>query len=184
MIQVKHENGERITQGDIFKNVEFLEHITELDGNIEVSKIIFPYVVVLTQDCDLAQDFTFRWTEDTKSNHDKWLFSVLVAPLYNLEQLLSGEHLNELNMAMSPISRKKTPGKNLIQNETPRYHYLEFPEKVPLVPSVIDFKHYFSVNVVQLKQQKSEKFVCQIGELYREHLSHRFSNYLSRIGLP
>lgn len=184
MIQVKRENGERITQGDIYKNVEFIEYIAEKDGNIEVSKVVFPYVVVLTQDCDLAQDHTFRWSEKGKPNQDKWLFSVLVAPLYNLEQIFSGEHLSELNMAMSTISRKKTPGKNLLQNETARYHYLEFPQDVSLVPSVVDFKHYFSVNVVQLKQQKAEKFVCQVGELYRENLSHRFSSYLSRIGLP
>ncbi|MBO0137395.1 hypothetical protein J0673_13895 [Vibrio sp. Vb2736] len=184
MIQVKRENGDRITQGDIYKNVEFIEYVTEEGGNIEVSKVVFPYVVVLTQDCDLAQDHTFRWSEEPKPNQDKWLFSVLVAPLYNLEQIFTGEHLSELNMSMGVISRKKTPGKNLMQNETPRYHYLEFPQEVALVPSVVDFKHYFSVNVVQLKQQKADKFVCQIGELYRENLSHRFSSYLSRIGLP
>ncbi|GIU30697.1 hypothetical protein [Shewanella sp. MBTL60-007] len=184
MIQVKHENEPRITQGDIYKNVEFIEHITEENGNVEVSKVVFPYVVVLTQDCDLAQDFTFRWSDPPKKNHDKWLFSVLVAPLYNLEQLYNGQHLSELQMTMASISRSKTPGKNLVQNETPRYHYLNFPDDVAIVPSVVDFKHYFSVNVVQLKQQKSEKFVCQIAELYREHLSHRFSSYLSRIGLP
>jgi len=132
----------------------------------------------------LAQDHTFRWSEKPSSNQDKWLFSILVAPLYNLEQVFTGQHLSELNMAMGTISRKKTPGKNLMQNETPRYHYLDFPNEVALVPSVVDFKHYFSVNVVQLKQHKAEKFVCQIGELYRENLSHRFSNYLSRIGLP
>jgi len=39
MIQVKHENGERITQGDIYKNVKFIEHIVEDEGNIEVSKL-------------------------------------------------------------------------------------------------------------------------------------------------
>jgi hypothetical protein len=55
-----------------------IEHVLEKDGVIEVSKVVFPLVVVLTQDCDLAQDFTFR----RASTQDKWLLSVLVAPLY------------------------------------------------------------------------------------------------------
>jgi len=184
MIQVKLENEERITQGDVFRNVEFIEYILEENGEIEVSKILFPYVVVLTQDCDLAQDYKFRWSEEEIKSHDKWLLSVLVAPLYNLEQVYEGSHLSELDMKMVTISRKRTPGKNLVQNETARYHSIEFPKDVPIVSSVVDFKHYFSVNVNQLKRQKSEKFVCQISELYRENLSHRFSSYMSRIGLP
>jgi hypothetical protein len=184
MIQVKLENEGRITQGDIFKDVEFIEYITEKDGNIEVSKIIFPFVVVLTQDCDLSQDDMFRDESQHKKNQDKWLFSVLVAPLYNLEQVYTGDHLSELSMSMAAINRKRTDGRNLIQNETPRYHHLKFPDDVPVVDSIVDFKHYFSVNVISLKQQKKKKFVCQVGELYRENLSHRFSSYLSRIGLP
>ncbi|KZY43735.1 hypothetical protein A3733_17210 [Pseudoalteromonas shioyasakiensis] len=184
MIAVNRENNERITQGDVYRNIELIEHVKEHNGNIEVAKIVFPYVVVLTQDCDLAQDYTFRWGDKGKDNHDKFLLSVLVAPLYNLEQFFSGDHLSELDMKMAQISRNKTPGRNLKNNETPRYHYLEFPEDISIVPSVVDFKHYFSVNVIQLKAESDSKFVCQISELYRENLSHRFSSYLSRIGLP
>lgn len=57
----------------------------EKDGIITVSKIIFPFGVVLTQDCDLEQDP--RCAEDSKVNasqagpEDKWLLSVLLAPM-------------------------------------------------------------------------------------------------------
>lgn len=43
----------RIFQGDIYKDVEFIEYAIEKSGVIEISKIVFPFVVVLTQDCDL-----------------------------------------------------------------------------------------------------------------------------------
>ncbi len=118
------------------------------------------------------------------SDHDKKILSVIVAPLYNAEHLYNGEHLSELEMEMAKINRRKSPGNNLRQNQTPRYHFIEFPENIPIVPSVIDFKHYFTVNVEYLKRHKKKNYVCQIDVLYREDISQRFSSFLSRIGLP
>jgi len=77
---------------------------------------------------------------------------------------------------MAKIKEGKTPGKTLRQNQTSRYHYLEFPSHIPVVSSVIDFKHYFTVNVEYLKKHKKENFICQIGSLYREDVSQRFSS--------
>ena len=183
-MKIKLQKRARISQGDIYKDVEFIEYAIEKEGMIEISKIVFPFVVVLTQDCDLNQDYTVRWSRNDVSNHDKKLISVIVVPLYNVEQVYSGEHLSELEMTMAEIKKGKTPGKTLRQNQTPRYHYIEFPDNIPIVSSVIDFKHYFTVNVEYLKKHKKENFICQIGQLYREDVSQRFSSYLSRIGLP
>ena len=181
-IRVSKKN--RISQGDIYKDVEFIEYAIEKDGVIEISKITFPFVVVLTQDCDLNQDYTVRWAKNGPSNHDKKLISVIVAPLYNAEHVYQGTHLSELKMIMTGIKKGKTPGKTLRQNQTPRYHYLEFPSTRPVVSSIVDFKHYFTVNVEYLKKHKKGNFICQIGPLYREDISQRFSSYLSRIALP
>lgn len=184
MVKIKTGKKSRVCQGDIVRDVEYIEYFSEKNGNIEVSKIIFPLSIILTQDCDLSQDYKFRWSKKNTPNEDKWLMSVIVAPIYNLEHVFSGEHLSELDMTMAQISRNKTPGKNLKNNETPRYHYLEFPKRLSLPPSIIDFKHYYSVNVAYLKKHKIGNFVCQISDLYREDISHRFASYLSRIGLP
>lgn len=183
-MKVRTKKSPRLAQGDILRDVEYIEYAVEQAGNIEISKIVFPLVIVLTQDCDLQQDHTFRWAKPAKNTQDKWLLSVLVAPLYNVEHIYEGNHMSELNMQMAPINRKKTPGTNLTQNETPRYHFLDFPETVPIPPSVIDFKHYFSVNVLQLKKWKSKNFVCQVSDLYREDVSQRFASFLARVGLP
>lgn len=176
----------RISQGDIYRDVEFIEYAIEKKGIIAISKIIFPLVIVLTQDCDLTYDYNRRWSKTPASNDDKRLISIIVAPLYNAQHLYDGTHLSELGMQMSPIGggTRKT---KLEQNQTPRYHYLNFPRNIgniQIVPSVIDFKHYFTVNVEYLKKHKAKHFVCRIGILYREDVSQRFSNYLSRIGLP
>jgi len=182
-MKVRRQRLGRVSQGDIYRDVEFVEYAVEKKGIIEISKIVFPFVIVLTQDCDLDQDSKVRRRVDLTQTQDKLILSVLVAPLYNVEQVYIGEHLDQLAVKMQMISKNKTPGRYLRINEIPRYHYLEFPQGVAISPSVIDFKHYFSVNVVYLRRKKSD-LVCQVSPLYREDISHRFASFLSRIGLP
>lgn len=184
MVKVELNKTDRIYQGDIFKNINFIEYAIEKDGVYEISNIRFPLVVVLTQDCDLAQDYNNR--NNNSSNQDKHLFSVLVAPLYNVEHIYTGEHLSNLGFTMQIISKNsnKTDNRYLKTNKNPRYHYLNFSEEMRIVDSVVDFKHYFTVNIKQLMMQKKTDYIGKLGELYREDLSQRFSSFLSRIGLP
>lgn len=184
MVKIKRAQSDRLTQGDILRDVEHVEYVAIEDSVVTLSKIVFPLSIVLTQDCDLQQDHSFRSPEANKPNQDKYLMSVLLAPLYNAEHVFTGSHLSDLGLIMSPIQKNRTPGANLMNNETPRYHYLDFPADTPIAPSVIDFKHYFSCNVEYLKIHKKEHFVCQLDELFRESVSLRYSNFLSRIGLP
>ncbi len=106
-------------------------------GVVEVSKIDFPLVVVLTPDCYLEQDFNGRAKEKQESR----LLSVLVVPLYNAEQLFMGEHFSDLNVNAIAINRKATEGKTPVQSERPRYHRIDFPMNVPLVASIGDVTH-------------------------------------------
>lgn len=184
MIKVRRGRIPRICQGDIFKDIDFLEYVIEKEGNLEISKIVFPLIIVLSQDCDLAQDYRFRWGRPRPKSQDKYLLSVLVAPLYNIEHVYKGEHLSEIGIKMSLINRDATPGSFLRQNSRPRYHYIEFPNEIPITPSIIDFKHYFSVNIEYLRNIKKTNFICRVSELYREDISQRFASFLSRIGLP
>lgn len=50
----------RISQGDIYKNIDWVKRVTETDGIITVAKIRFPRIIVLTQDCDLNYDSESR----------------------------------------------------------------------------------------------------------------------------
>lgn len=170
----------RISQGDVFRDVECIEYVSERRGIVEVSKIVFPLVVVLTQDCDLEQDFNNRRRE----RHSSKLLSVLVVPLYNAEHVFSGEHLSELGLTTEAIKKNRTPGETLMKNERPRYHYIDFPSDIRAVASIADFKHYFSVHTSYLEKIRSKGFVCRLDDLFREDLSQRFAAYLGRIGLP
>lgn len=189
----KSKYNQRISQGDIYKNVWCYENISEEGSDIKINRIFFPYVVVLTQDCDVQQH------EIYVGNKSGQLFSVLVAPLYNVASFMEGTHLENLNLKAPSFITSKSKGKLLqitgqyintegnliISNQINRYHYLELDNgNVELPPSIVDFKHYFSVGVNYLKQKKSSDFICRLQPLYRELLTQRYSNYLSRIGLP
>ena len=180
--EVVYESGSRVRQGDVVRDIEFLEFATERDGLLHISRILFPLAVVLTQDCDLQQDRTYRIEE--RENRDKVLISALLAPLYNAEHVFRGEHLEELKIRSQLINRKRSPGDTLMCNCNPRYHYLEFPPGTGLPPCIIDFKHYFSIPILELEARRPENVVCQVAGLYREDISQRFAAFLSRIGLP
>lgn len=179
MVKVQTRIKNRISQGDIFKDIEMVEYAVEKSGLLEISKILFPLVLVLSQECDLNQDHYFRWSRPRTNTQDKWLISVLVAPLYNVEHLYTGEHLSNLSMTMETINKNKTDGKRLRNNETPRYHFLSFPEFVPIVDCAVDFKHYFTVNGQYLRKIRHTNFVCRLSPLFREDVTQRFSAYLA-----
>ena len=82
----KDSSGE-INQCDIYRDIEFIEYVKEDGDSIEVSKIVFPLAIVLTQACDLQQDHNARKKieVENKGNQDKFLISVIVAPIYNFE---------------------------------------------------------------------------------------------------
>lgn len=174
----------RACQGDVYRDVEHIEYVQEDAGTLTISKVVFPFVVVLSQDCDLEQEYMARWRTPPKGSQDQWLISALVAPLYNVEHVFEGLHLSELQMRMEPINKKKTPGDFLKSNQRPRFHFMSFPNDVQVVDSVVDFKHYFSVSAIRLRDLWKTNLVFRLAELDREDLCQRFASYLSRIGLP
>jgi len=194
MIEIITSRNDRLEQGDVIRDVRYVEKIDELpDGTHRISRIIFPLVVILTQDCDLNWDFKNRCRiidNVEYKKHDKLLISALAAPIYVADQVIEGIHLKELGRNMEPVPKTGKKGKlttrfnTLKNNDNPRYHYLEMPKESRMPDLIVDFKHYFSADVEYLEKLKKETFAFRIGALYREHTSQRFANYVSRIGLP
>ena len=182
MIKVRDPIEKRVEQGQIFRNVHMVGDVVESGGVLEVERVLFPYVIVLTQDCDLKQDARVRRGGSAGGSRYKHLMSVLVAPLYNSEHVRTGEHLSELELASRHVGTKEW---DLVKkNQSPRYHYLEFPVGVRVPPVVIDFKHYFSVRVEYLERMWEKQHVASVAELFRERISQRFASFLCRIALP
>ena len=182
-VEVIHK--ERAQQGDIFSDIPFLESATEEAGEISVARIFFPWVVILSQECDLEQDMKCRSLGDESESHDKYLLTVLVAPLYVAEHVFAGSHWELLGRKMQRIKDSRTRMNLIIQNEIPRYHYLECGGDSQLASSVVDFKHYFAVSTETMDRwRKQGHYVCSLRPFFRERITQRFADFLSRIGLP
>jgi len=200
----KYKNDKRIRQGDIIGDVRYFESFKIDSKVLELNYIDFPYVYVITQECDLDLEKASRGKElknnngnieyDDNSNPiidvNKSLVSVLVAPIYNFDIFSDGVHLVELckkdkidpnTYKVNPLSKKDK--KKHKENKYSRYHYLEF-NSTTFSPSIIDFKHYFSINLEYLEELKKSNYVFTVDRLFREQISLRFACFLARIGLP
>lgn len=178
----------RLSQGDIWRDVAVIEGGTRGQPS---KRTIYPYAVVLTQDCDLEQDWNAYIRirelgpgrpEDKSSPEDKLLRHIIFAPCYILEQFKEGEHIYGRKMNRWSLKEMRKIRAN---DQFSRYHYLCGDEALPLPELIIDFKHYFTVERdTAYSIERKDFYVCSLKSLYREDLSHRFASYLSRIGLP
>lgn len=180
--QTKISNKDRIYQGYIFHNIDVIENFHEEGKELLLQKINFPYVICLTQDCDLSSDYLDKINRP-KENRNCRILHLIVAPLFNFEKFKNGEHWGDIFDVGDAVKENKSTGKSIMNNETPRYHYLNFDDKLELPPMIVDFKHFFTLSSNYL-YSKLDNRICTVSELFRERISQRFTNYLSRIGLP
>lgn len=166
---------------------------------MDIEQISFPFVLVLSQSCDLLQEYRSRWgaarirpaaSDESQyrmesGKDDKCLLGVLCLPLYNMEHFILGEHLSELGLSMSGKSLWKSDRKKILQsNRDARYHCLSFGESVSVPQSVADFKHYLVVPGADVYHSTECHRVAAVPEWHREQILHRFGSYLTRIGIP
>lgn len=171
----KH-NKIRVCQGDILKDFQFPSV-----NNDKIIEYVFPYIVVISQDCDLENNKTFYENDLDKNN--QFLPNILFLPAFTSESLRDGSHLKDIFSVIQ--DRINSSRWDLIkQNKNERYQYLSSYSNYQIPDLVIDFKTYFTLNINHFLMQYKKKYIASINELFRENLSQRFSNYLNRIGLP
>lgn len=179
----KH-NSRRVCQGDILKDVKFLEFVsfTSKKGRL----FTYPYLIVISQDCDLESDFgrkevKLEITEEETQDHK--LHTILVCPAYDINNFKKGDHLKSQHIKM-----RNFPEKEIIKvknnKEYERFHYLHEEVDLQIPELVIDFKHFYTIPRDIIYEQYEKSYLATMNILFRENLSQRFSNFLSRIGLP
>jgi hypothetical protein len=178
------QTGERLYQGEIIANVvEWVPSYAAeaLDVVSNVSPVIYDLSVVVTQDCDLEQDWRKR---NESPNTDTSLSCVLLcparfaAPVFNSDPQVRGEGTDRIR-----------------KNQSMRYHFLAeistSADTATVGPGamLVDFKALFTVRTIELYRQlrvntNPAKRGFRLETPWAEHLQNRFANYHSRIGLP
>jgi hypothetical protein len=193
-------DGKRICQGDIFRDLKYPERYLPQDIDVDVDELKIPYLVVLSQDCDLLSDCwnrndilkidcdTGEDCSEKEKDHDKLIPSILVCPAYPVNLFKEGKHLEKFDYQMQDFRKKDTMWNFVITNQNSRYHFLKAKTELEMPKVVIDFKQYYTIPRDILYEILYEKFeehyLLSLNELFREELSHRFANYLSRVGVP
>lgn len=171
-----------LRQGEIISNlVQARLDITTVDATSvpKVDRIKHPYAVIVSQDCDLLQDFRAR--NGATVRPDKMLPNILFCEVTTADELCLGA---------TPLSTREQDF--FVKNKLERYHFLQkvAPEADALREGLqelgIDFKRYFSVPTDEVYRRLTfeAKRRCVMKSPYFEHLSSRFSYFQQRIGLP
>jgi len=141
---------------------------------IEVVPIDHRFVVVLTQDCDLVQDFKAR-AEGKES-----LLNLLVCDAYPEEE------------AHARFRSLPDRWQKLKQNQMERYQFLQAVAPHEdlsgrgLSALVLDFKDCFTLPTAEVYQrlELGTRRRSRLLSPYLEHMIHRFHNFQSRVALP
>lgn len=178
---------EAIRQGEILTDVRAYQVVAQKLGDDpqELESIRHPYAVVLTQDCDLAQDFKDR--RDLPS--DELQKSHRAIPTIFLLEVVTAEQLK--HSPRGYLNSKET--QQVVRNNHFRYHFIQkTPEESDLVGKGLpefglDFKRYFTIPTDVLYEQIAQG-MCQrrtvLETPYVQHLTQRFSAYFARVALP
>jgi hypothetical protein len=135
-----------------------------------------PLAIVITQDCDLDQDYRSRYGGGSQ---DKLIPSVLFC------QMISAQDLKGRGLDRRTWDR-------VIINKDERYHFFQKVESEQdalgngLPELGVDFKRYFTLPTEEVyKRIDSEaNRRCYLYSPYLEHFSTRFAYYQFRIALP
>ena len=181
---------EALRQGEVLANVlelqPRLESMSglEADTTYEANPIEHPYAIIVSQDCDLEQDFSFRYRKKGNQRHE--LPSVILCQAEDIDEFISSDLYRSL------FSSSTFEG-NFKKNNEFRYHFLqEVPSELSAtnarVPELgIDFKRYFGMPTAEIYHRirfgQTQRSTI-LESPYRDHFSQRFYNFNNRIALP
>ena len=163
-----------------------LESINSVSADrvYEANPIEHPFAIIVSQDCDLEQDFNYRY--GNKGNQRNELPSVLLCQAEDIDEFMNSEVYRSL------FSSSTFKG-NFKNNNEFRYHFIqEIPAELSAiaqrVPELgIDFKRYFSMPTAEVYRRIKLDHTQRSSVLespYRDHFSQRFYNFNNRIALP
>jgi hypothetical protein len=173
-----------LRQGEILTGVvqykPVVDGMSQHSQELSFDPIQHPYVMVITQDCDLDWDYKARNSEETQLS--KLLNSIILCEISTAE---------EVRATADNMNRKAW---ELVQTQRHERYY--FFEKIPPeneaekqgIPELTaDFKKIFGIDAAVLYKQIELGLVKRRTTLispYLEHFSRRYYSFHGRVALP
>lgn len=178
-----------LRQGEILTGVvqykPQIDNISAPESNsIPFQKIIHPYAIIVTQDCDLDWDYDARYnTQDDKNKSHKLLNSILLCEV-DTARYIKDDKSRQINSADWNYIRT---------NRHERYHFFQaITPELDLVKSglpelTLDFKRVFGIDSENMYYQLTNSIAKRRSILvspYLEHFSSRYHFFHQRVALP
>jgi len=170
-----------LRQGEIISKLTQVHlDVTNISGDLSVLAKTHPLALIISQDCDLEQDFKARRGQATR---DKMVPNVLFCEVSTAEKVrhIGDEIINSKIWA------------NIRTNSHPRYQFLQEIKadsdrlNEGFEELCLDFKYFFSIPTDEVYERiriGEARRRCRLVSPYLEHLASRFASFLSRVGLP
>jgi len=180
-----------IRQAEVLSSVSEFQAISSTDGDadaIAIREVEHPLVLVMSQDCDLEQDFNVRHpTEKPPLSRE----DAEVHPTALSHILLCDAHEESELKKRLPESTGSKDFRRIAQNQNDRYHRIEGAAirdtGQTVEPLFLDFRRHLSIPCPDIYQQlisKSAGRKARLPGYYLHDLNHRFHSYLARIAIP
>jgi hypothetical protein len=183
-----------LRQGEIISNLtQFLPklEIPTKPDQILGRYLTHPYAIVVTQDCDLEQDYKAR-RENAKKH--RLLPNILFCEL-ELANELRNSKINNESLPVEKREREVNSAiwKEIAKNKHERYHFFQRIttdcdlQNAGLKELAADFSRFFTIPTdevyFRIEKNLTQKH-CFLLSPYLEHFSLRFHYYHSRVALP
>ena len=177
------EKCDNLRQGEILTNL-FRFSAKSFDQDLKDLKlsyihIIHPFSIIITQDCDLAQDFNARFNPDEKTREHNKVSTILFCDL--IEAIKIKDRFNSKQWD------------TVKKNDNLRHQFIE---EVPIASDnksfglpelTADFKQYYSLPtdfVYWLIEKETSLRRTRLESPYLEHFIQRFFAFQLRVALP
>jgi hypothetical protein len=180
-----------IRQAELLKSVAEFQPISKPNGDddLEIRKVDHPLAVVISQDCDLEQDFDLRFPadgepveRDAADMSHRSISHVILCDAYPEAELI-----RRLPDGFGSKDKRK-----IQQNQNERYHKLDAApiagdESKEVEELFFDFRRFFAIPSADIYDQLAagtmERIAC-VPAYYLHDLSQRFFSYQSRVAIP
>lgn len=189
-----------ISQGDIFKDVKLYTSIEKIDDNtFQIYEFTFPYVVVITQSCDLQRCNEVVASDNVENGEKhvfgKYLLQIMVLPIFDKDLLSKGINTSNLNNnhiqsfydiesldSRHPLRRIKFDDMHNSSNSDV-YRIFTFKRKNTnhlYDVNLVDFTQYFGIDYITINGMKGNR-IGRFDFDESQKLINMFSAYFSRV---
>ncbi len=180
-----------IRQAELLTSISEFQAIPDANENpteVATRRVEHPLIIVLSQDCDLEQDFNVRHpAEKPPPDHE----AVEASPAALTHVLLCDAHEESELKKRLPDGLGSRDFRRIAGNQNERYHRIDGAELgdtgASIDPLFLDFRRYFSIPCPAIYEQFASNAAGRTARLpayYLHDLNHRFYSYLARVAIP